>query len=83
MKFHIERLKLSEAILTIESESLIEKIKKLIKANETVKIEEPDFWDELHDDVKAEVELSIIEADNGQVIPHEEVMKKYEKWIKK
>ncbi len=42
-----------------------------------------DFWDNLPDAIKREVELSIIEADNGLVIPHEEVMKKYEKYIKK
>lgn len=83
MSFYTERLKLSETILTIESKSLLEKIKDLIKSDETAKVEETDFWDELHDDIKAEVELSIIEADNGQFIPHEEVMKKYEKWIKK
>ncbi|MEX8548259.1 MAG: hypothetical protein V5804_11715 [Mucilaginibacter sp.] len=36
-----------------------------------------DFWDELPESVKNEVEESIIAADKGLGKPHEEVMKKY------
>lgn len=63
-------------ILSIESKSLIEKIKNLIKT------EEADLWDELHVGVKAEVELAVKELDNGGGISNEQVMKKYEKWLK-
>ena len=77
MSLHAEKIKLSQMILNIDSKHLLEKIKDLIKK------EEVDFWDELSDSVKADVELAIKELDNGQGIPHEEVMKKYEKWLKK
>jgi predicted transcriptional regulator len=40
-----------------------------------------DFWDELPNEVKASIEIGLKQAENGEVIPHEEVMKKYEKWL--
>ena len=42
-----------------------------------------DFWDELPDKVKADSEESLQQADAGQLIAHEEVMKKYNKWLTK
>lgn len=77
MSLYAEKVKLTQMILNIESKPLIEKIKNLIKT------EEADLWDELHDDVKAEVELAIKELDHGGGIPNEQVMIKHEKWLKK
>lgn len=77
MGLYAEKVKLTQMILSIESKSLIEKIKNLIKT------EDADLWDELHDDVKAEVELAVKELDNGGGVSNEQVMKKYEKWLKK
>lgn len=42
-----------------------------------------DFWDTLPDAIKREVDLAIKELDAGLGIPHEEVMKKYEHYLKK
>jgi hypothetical protein len=77
MSLYAEKVKLTQMILNIESKQLIEKIKKLIKT------ENADLWDELHDDIKEEVELALKELDNGGGIPNEQVMKRYEKWLKK
>lgn len=77
MSLYAEKVKLTQMILNIESKHLIEKIKNLIKT------EEADLWDELHDDIKEEVELAIKELDNGGGIPNEQVMKKHNKWLKK
>ena len=77
MKLYAEKIELTQMILSIESKQLIKKIKNLIKT------EDVDFWDELHEDVKAEVEAAIKELDNGGGIAHEIVMKKYQKWLKK
>ncbi|MGQ0827475.1 MAG: hypothetical protein ACT4ON_03665 [Bacteroidota bacterium] len=38
---------------------------------------EADFWDELSDEQKAEVEESIAELNRGEGIPHEKVMKEF------
>lgn len=77
MTLYSEKVKLSQLILTIESKHLIEKIKNLIK-NEDV-----DFWDELNDNVKSEVEQSLMELDGDGGTPHNKVMEKHAKWLKK
>lgn len=40
----------------------------------------PDWWDELSDDEKADIEEGLDEADKGEVFSHEEVMAKYRKY---
>jgi hypothetical protein len=77
MNLHSEKVKLTQLILNIESKPLIEKIKNLIKT------EDADLWDELHDDVKADVQLALKELDNGGGTSNNKVMKKYDKWLKK
>lgn len=39
------------------------------------------WWEEMPDKIKAEVELAIKQADNGQTMAHDEVKKKYAKWF--
>jgi len=79
MNIEFEKNWLLEKIAGIKSEKLISRLKAVIKEEtETV-----DFWDELHDEIKVEVELAITEIQEGKFTPHEEVMKGYEKWLKK
>ena len=40
-----------------------------------------DFWDELPVSVKTDIDEAIKQADAGQLIAHEDVMKKYNKWL--
>jgi|APTNR8051073442_1049403.scaffolds.fasta_scaffold03117_4 predicted transcriptional regulator len=40
---------------------------------------EPDFWEELNEAQKAQVELAIQQLDAGDGIPHEEVMERLRK----
>jgi predicted transcriptional regulator len=42
-----------------------------------------DFWDELPEEVKQSIQIGLAQAERGEVIPHEEVMKKHEKWLSK
>jgi hypothetical protein len=53
------------------------------KNKNRLRSDKPDLWDELHDDVKADVDLAIKELDHGRAIAHEQVMSKYQKWLKK
>ena len=39
------------------------------------------WWDEMPDNIKADVEEAIRQADNGEVITHAEIKKKYAKWF--
>ncbi len=42
-----------------------------------------DWWDEIDDEQKKAIDKGIAQLDNGEGIPHKEVMKKYSKWLKK
>lgn len=67
---HKSKIELAKMILSIESEAIIEKIMNLLRS------EEIDFWDELTDEQKADIELGIQQADQGLTIPLEDVLKK-------
>jgi hypothetical protein len=42
-----------------------------------------DWWDSVPDKVKEDVEAALIESENGIVIPHAEIKRRYKKWIVK
>jgi hypothetical protein len=42
-----------------------------------------DWWPEISKEHQAAVKEAIAEADKGEVIPHQEMVKKYRKWLKK
>ena len=42
---------------------------------------ESDWWDELPQDAKDSIERGLKDIENGDVSPHEEVRKKYKKWL--
>ncbi len=57
----------------IEDASMLKRAYAVVSALLTKK--EVDFWDELSDEQKAEIEDSITQLDRGEGIPHEQVMK--------
>ena len=74
MNIELEKIKLAQKIFNIESEDLIERIKVFISK------EEEDIWDTLPEEVKVSLEKSITQADNGELIPHEEAIKRVKRW---
>lgn len=42
-----------------------------------------DWWDTMPDEVRQNVELSIRQGDNGEVLTHEQVKEKYPQWFTK
>jgi hypothetical protein len=44
---------------------------------------ESGWWDAMPDTVKADVEAALAESEDGSVIPHEEIQKRYKKWLAK
>ncbi len=54
----------------------------ILKKN--IEVSGEDWWDELSDEQKADIDLSIKECeDESNLIPHEQVMKEARKWLKK
>jgi uncharacterized protein HemY len=42
---------------------------------------EADWWNAMPDEIRKDVEISIRQADNGEVLTHEQVKKKYPQWF--
>jgi flavoprotein len=61
-----------------------EKVVKMIHAMmEVAKEEDADWWSEMPDEVKRDVEEAIGQSDRDEVMTHEEVRKKYPQWFSK
>lgn len=59
-----------------------EKVVKMIHAMLEVD-SDTGWWNSIPDNVKADVEAAIQESENGDTIPHEEIQKRYQKWLAK
>jgi hypothetical protein len=44
-------------------------------------LKEDDFWNELPEEAKASIKRGISDFKNGRKKSHQEVMKKYKKWL--
>lgn len=76
MNLNHEKNKLIELIRGLNDESIIDQI-RLIKENPSMQ----DWWSEISDEEKASIEKGIEDVKAGRVIPHEQVKKRYEKWL--
>ncbi len=57
-----------------------EKVVKMVHAMLEVDAEE-EPWDQMPDDVKADVEAALKESERGEGMSHQEVKKKYSQWF--
>jgi predicted transcriptional regulator len=73
--------------LRADLHNMIDKIsdRNILKAIRTLLSEKAatntDWWDTISQEEREEIEQGLSEADKGEVTPHEEVMKKYKKWL--
>lgn len=70
-----EKLALIQWISTVDDSFVIERIKKIREE------ESGDWWDFISEEEEESIEKGIIDADNGNIVPHSEVRKLYEKWL--
>ncbi|MBG9374748.1 hypothetical protein I5907_00750 [Panacibacter sp. DH6] len=45
--------------------------------------DQQDWWDEISEEQQNAIDKSLAEMKAGKLTPHDEVMKKYKKWLKK
>jgi hypothetical protein len=64
---------LHEMIHQVDDPEVLYAVHELLNSQSTV-----DFWDELPKEVKKSIEIGLKQAENGEVIPHEEVMQRIE-----
>jgi predicted transcriptional regulator len=75
MNIQAEKLKLIEWIAKVQDFKTIEKVLKIQR-------EAPyDWWDDLTDFEKKEIELGLADIEQGNTVDHSEVRKIYEKYL--
>ncbi len=77
MDIQATKIELTQLLLRTNDISLLKKIKTLLIKSKG----ETDWWDEISITEKVEIEEGIAQADSGQVISNEEVIKSYKKWL--
>lgn len=77
MNIQVEKLKLIEWLISLQDQSIIEKL-KFLKDNSSTS---EDWWDTLSEAEKDSIERGLKDIEKGKVIPHSEVRKKYGKWL--
>jgi hypothetical protein len=75
MNIQAKKLELVRLILNTEKPTILNKVAKILHQ------EEADWREGLPDKVVESVEKGLQQAKSGDTMPHEEVMKKYQKWL--
>ncbi len=70
-----DKIRLAKIVLETENPQI------LVQISELLETQEKDFWVELSNHVKEGIERGIQQAKDGLLTPHDEVMKKYEKYL--
>ena len=71
-------------IAKINDKATLEELKELVSKFIGNHVKDTDYWDELGEEEKAELELAIKESEKEEnQISHQDVMKKYRKWLDK
>jgi hypothetical protein len=73
MDIQLEKLELIKMLVETNDSSIIDSIKNIFRS------EKKDWWDELSDEQKFEIEESDREIDRGEYFLYEDVMAKYRK----
>lgn len=58
-------------------------VNQLIEVMDILENEKMDWWDDLPPHLKNEIDASLEESKNGELITHEEVIQKYAPWLAK
>ena len=77
MNIQTQKIQLTKALLNVDSGKILNHIKAVLSAYKT------DLWDELSDDQKNSVKKAKAQLSRGEGKTHEQVMKKYKKWLTK
>ena len=77
MDIQAEKLNLMKWLSDVNEVSVIQQFIILKNTQQT------DWWEVISEDEKIEIETGLAEADKGEVLAHEEVMSKYQKYDKR
>lgn len=71
MNLQAKKLELVQLILNTERPTVLKKVEDMLKKEQST-----DWWDEISESERQAIKQGIAEADRGETIPHEDVMKK-------
>jgi len=77
MNIQTEKQNLIDWISSLEDESLIETIKEFRESYTSKK----DWWDEISESERNSIDRGLKDLEEGRIVPFEEVMEKYKKWL--
>lgn len=75
MNIQTEKIALVKRLLDTDDEAVLNRVKEVFESHEK------DFWNDLPEHVKSGIEKSKLQAEAGLLTPHEDVMKKYDKYL--
>lgn len=75
MDVQTEKIELAKRILDTEDEALLIQIKEVFESHDK------DFWDDLPEHVKVGIKRGQKQAAEGKLTPHDEVMKRYARYL--
>ncbi len=74
MNIEATKLELMQLLLNTNRESILMKIKRIYQE------ESSDWWAEMSAEEQAETEEGLRQSENGEVVSHESVMKRFDVW---
>jgi len=75
MNIQAKKIELVRLILNTEKPALLEKVAKIFQQDET------DWREGLPNEAIKSVERGLLQSKDGNIIPHEQVIDKYRKWL--
>lgn len=74
MNLEARKYQFIQELVKVEDERVLEKLELVLKANQN------DWFDELSESEKAEIQIGLDQAEKGEVVSHEDVMRRFSKW---
>ena len=75
MNVQVDKLELVQLLIQTNKESVLKKIESILLGDKS------DWWDEIGEDEKAEIQLGIEQADKGEFGSFEELKKQPKRWL--
>jgi hypothetical protein len=74
MNLEARKYQFIQELVKVEDERVLEKLELILKANQN------DWFDDLSESEKVEIQIGLDQAEKGEVVSHEDVMKRFSKW---
>lgn len=74
MDLEARKYQFIQKLVKVEDERILEKLELVLKANQD------DWFDELTESEKKEIQIGLDQAEKGEFTSHEDVMKRFSKW---